>query len=793
MSDTGSQHALVPIVPQGQLELAQTSGTGPGGGQGAQMPTYEQLLRFYVEQTRRPVQTDPPVLSYEDLHEYYLTFLERPTAPLPPSSEDAMVVTDELVTKDEAREAFGSVQESIASVGKEQEQMKTGLQGLASKIDEVQGKAAEDLTALAHKAGAAWSQASSAASDLSARLTDAERQQAAAKAAADRAQATSDAALMESAQARRDQQIARAQFEADLQAATLQSQAAADRAASQAAQAIADARSATVEVPRLDSTLLQMQSELRAMRVASQQAQEHALRLESELSAAQDRIGAAERKAAQAERRHSLLQKRMDDWDAFDPDLHAALNASMQSPPLPTVGQLQQLMQTDQPAIMHPTGSETTVQSARQVHAPQGQPQATSAGRSVQAGTSQSTGIPHGVPMFPSVQQAQAFAQQMQSPSAGHNGDAVDSTAGSDVTFRPIGAGGSSSGPNGGGTPPPFPSYAGSHQQQRAGQAFTVQVKPKDPPVFRGRVEDDVTTWTAKVQDFFYLTDAGDVQQVAYAATLLQDAASDWWHSLLKTRGGMRPRNFVEFADLLGRRFGSSTRVDRAHAELRNIRQGQSESVCAYSTRFEALLGKLPSWDVDWAKTQFIWGLHGRVAELVTIASPADLFSAIRKAEQVEMARSFAYMGGAQQQPRGSGWRGRGRGSRGRFATVQAELQPQAYAQQEGVGSQLNAANANAGGRGRGRLSANQCRKCHGYGHWAFQCPSRGGARGRRGGRRGRGGRGGGRNAGAGGGSSGAGQVSFAALTQSGSEPSGVVLQPNPSGPSVSRGGNAGN
>ena len=256
--------------------------------------------------------------------------------------------------------------------------MKTGLQGLASKIDEVQGKAAEDLTALAHKAGAAWSQASSVASDLSARLTDAERQQAAAKAAADRAQAASDAALLESAQARRDQQIARAQFEADLQAATLQSQAAADRAALQAAQASADARSATVEVPRLDATVLQLQSELRAMQVASQQAQERSLRLESELSAAQDRIGAAERKAAQAERRHSLLQKRMDDWDAFDPDLHAALNASMQSPPLPTVGQLQQLMQTDRPAPMHPAGSETTVQSAQQVHAPQGQPQATS-------------------------------------------------------------------------------------------------------------------------------------------------------------------------------------------------------------------------------------------------------------------------------------------------------------------------------------------------------------------------------------------------------------------------------
>ena len=76
---------------------------------------------------------------------------------------------------------------------------------------------------------------------------------------------------------------------------------------------------------------------------------------------------------------------------------------------------------------------------------------------------------------------------------------------------------------------------------------------------------------------------------------------------------------------LLEKRFGSSTRVDRARATLRDIRQGQSEIVRAYSTRFEALLGKLPSFDQDWAKTQFIWGLHSCVAELVTIARPADL------------------------------------------------------------------------------------------------------------------------------------------------------------------------
>ena len=167
--------------------------------------------------------------------------------------------------------------------------------------------------------------------------------------------------------------------------------------------------------------------------------------------------------------------------------------------------------------------------------------------------------------------------------------------------------------------------------------------------------------------------------------------------------------------------------MDRACVELKNIRQGQSESVRAYSTTFKALLGKLPSWDQDWAKSQFIWGLHGRVAELVMISSPSDLFLAIRKAEQVELARSFAYSGGAQQQPQGSRWWGRGRGARGRFATIQADPQPLAYTQQELP--QLNAVNAD-GRRGRGCLSANQCRRCHGFGHWAFQCPSRGGAQG---------------------------------------------------------------
>ena len=152
-------------------------------------------------------------------------------------------------------------------------------------------------------------------------------------------------------------------------------------------------------------------------------------------------------------------------------------------------------------------------------------------------------------------------------------------------------------------------------------------------------------TWTPKVSDLLYLTEANSRQQVAYTTTLLQEAATDWWAALLHERRGCRPDDWAEFTVLLAKRFGSTTRIDRARAELCNIRQGQSESVISFSTHFEALLAELPTCDHGWAKTQFIWGLHQHVAELVTIADPGDVHATINQEEKIEMARNFAASG----------------------------------------------------------------------------------------------------------------------------------------------------
>ena len=164
----------------------------------------------------------------------------------------------------------------------------------------------------------------------------------------------------------------------------------------------------------------------------------------------------------------------------------------------------------------------------------------------------------------------------------------------------------------------------GLTQQRMPNQAaaFNIGIKPKEPLVFHGRANEDVDTWLAKVGDFIYLTKANEWQQVAYMATLLQDAAADGWASLLKERCGVRLADYLAMSVLLQKRFGSTTCVDQARAELWNIKQQQTESVRPFSTRFEALLAKLPTFDKEWVKTQYIWGLHQRIAELVVIVEP---------------------------------------------------------------------------------------------------------------------------------------------------------------------------
>ena len=303
--------------------------------------------------------------------------------------------------------------------------------------------------------------------------------------------------------------------------------------------------------------------------------------------------------------------------------------------------------------------------------------------------------------------------------------------------------------------------YAGERGEQQVfqGLPFAVKIKPRHPPTFCGRVEEDVVTWTMQVRNYLSLTVSSDDQQVAYVSTLLQGAAIDWWVALLHERGGRRPQHFEDLAALLEQRFGSTNRVIRARAALRNIQQDHSEGVRNYSTRFEELLGKLPTYDEEWARSQFVWGLHGEIAAMVVIAAPTTLASAIEIAERVEMTRNAAKLGDAQKQSKDV---------KRRWDTIR-ELQD------------------DDGGPRIRRTAVAQCRKCKGFGHWAYQCPSSHHQRGCRGGRRGR------RKGNNWSDAVKEQPVANAALAQSEPAVSWGVLQPTPSIPAVSLGGLQGN
>ena len=51
-------------------------------------------------------------------------------------------------------------------------------------------------------------------------------------------------------------------------------------------------------------------------------------------------------------------------------------------------------------------------------------------------------------------------------------------------------------------------------QQGLQGLPFAVKIKPRHPPTFCGRVEEDVVTWTMQVQNYLSLTLSSDDQQV---------------------------------------------------------------------------------------------------------------------------------------------------------------------------------------------------------------------------------------------------------------------------------------
>ena len=76
------------------------------------------------------------------------------------------------------------------------------------------------------------------------------------------------------------------------------------------------------------------------------------------------------------------------------------------------------------------------------------------------------------------------------------------------------------------------------HREGITSGVFDMQIKPRSPPTFSGRTQEDVEMWVGQVSNFFRLVGGPPQKQVAFASTLLQGAAQTWWQRKVNGQGG---------------------------------------------------------------------------------------------------------------------------------------------------------------------------------------------------------------------------------------------------------------
>ena len=229
---------------------------------------------------------------------------------------------------------------------------------------------------------------------------------------------------------------------------------------------------------------------------------------------------------------------------------------------------------------------------------------------------------------------------------------------------------------------PPGPPGPGASMTGAQPSPFaSVSLKPREPPFYRGEINEDLHAWMSALRDYLYLMHADDRQSVAYAATLLQGNARIWWNQYLYDHMDARPTSLEEFLDEMCKRFLAPMYEKEARIKLWSITQKKEESVHTFAARFQNLLARLSSYDNVDMLERFVRALLPPLRMPVAQKEPSTLEEAIRYASHLELL-TMAYEkkadGNPRQQPqqqqqqgqRGGyrgGYRGNYRGGRGRW------------------------------------------------------------------------------------------------------------------------------
>ena len=269
-----------------------------------------------------------------------------------------------------------------------------------------------------------------------------------------------------------------------------------------------------------------------------------------------------------------------------------------------------------------------------------------------------------------------------------------------------------------------------------SGPRLQIQMKPKEPPMFTGRKDQDVDIWLHQVEDYFALTKPSDDDGVAYLVLMLSGFARDWWEAEVKAHHGRQPATIEEMKMLLRAAFSSPLRERHTRAEIRNLRQKQGEDYREYASRFKSLLVRLPagSYSDAIAMDDWIFGLNPPYGERVMALKPKTLQEAISIMGELDIAHQFCRHDGKGQPAQTQGGQTAGGVQKGKNGKKQQKSggasgsggggrqsgQPQGASSLSGQGNKFGGTSGKS--KGESDKSKLQCYYCGAVGHKKSEC-----------------------------------------------------------------------
>ena len=255
-------------------------------------------------------------------------------------------------SREETRQAFDEVSSALHSVSSAHEEVKARMQTLASGVEQLHCARAGDVETTA-QIQRTLQRTLSASGDLEMRVSQAKQSQAQARAAADEARMASESALQRAAQLQMEQEKTSQQVtqtlvsqaertQKQIQDATqvaMQTQGEVQGVSALACSAKEMAQQAAASTSKYEKELAEVMHQMKNLENLLVEQRQKSSRLEHQLSAAQDRIGGAERKARLLDEENIMIKSELKFWnDVYAQDTGVSHTESapvtVNSPPL---------------------------------------------------------------------------------------------------------------------------------------------------------------------------------------------------------------------------------------------------------------------------------------------------------------------------------------------------------------------------------------------------------------------------------------------------------------------------